>query len=156
MDINTVKDVVEGGILLLGAGALVLTQHQVSCLRHDVGKLITSDLEDLKSSVMETLARVDDLDVALDGAAEALRSTQDHVGITPPDVLARQAKTERLRQAFREIGMAVDSQELTEEQLRDLEAALHLLQAAPVRRESDEEVNEDLARLTGDATADHQ
>lgn len=85
--------------------------------------------------------------VSLVALQEDLQRVQDHVGVVTPEQLSRLAAIDHIRQEYRSLGLAVDADELDETQLQELGQALLTLKVAPVRRETDAEVDGDLQAL---------
>lgn len=148
-------------------GITMLATVQVAVLivvlvqKNRTGKLITrlgqcNSLVDRHTSQIVALDARDDRQAMVSGEAlhvlrQELEAVRDHVGVISPEQLSRLAAVDHLRAEYRSIGLAVDADELDENQLRELEQALLTLKTAPIRRETDIEVDADLQAMFDDA-----
>lgn len=144
----------DNNIILIGLGAIdvgmtvtVLYQQRITRQLRSVANLATS-------AISGQGAALGALNTRITAAEDAVCQLQEHVGVITPDQLKRMAAVDRIRSEYRSLGLAVDADELDENQLRELESALLSLKVVPVRRETDDEVNSDLQALFDNAHPD--
>lgn len=132
-----------GAVVVIAATALLYQRMVINRLANRINRLETNHRSlDSKALLLEN--RDDYQTSSLKSLWEALKTVQDHIGVVTPEQLERMAAVDRIRSEYRSLGLAVDADDLDENQLRELESALLTLKVVPIRRETDAEVDSDL------------